>query len=383
MNSLTACLNTFFAAATFATFVPAAFAVEYTVRLLSPADANYQYTASGISGNRHVGTKFIPPLQDRAQMWVDGSSVAIELHPAGFRYSWATGVFDNHQVGHGAIQFLSHALLWNGTAESVVDLHPANFLHSNALAVGESSQVGIAWNDSQADPHAILWHGTSESAVDLHPDNWDWSHATGVSGDKQVGWGGSYGPKGSHAILWSGSPDSFVDLNPPGAARSWATGIHGSSQVGYGFFPYLPVPGQFTEHALVWYGTAESAVNLHPDGFDGSQALAVAGEYQVGFGTQVDGLSSTEKALLWKGSSDSVVNLHEYLGQLGNTFSTSHATGVNEKGEVVGRAVDASNKWRAVVWSPVVPEPNTFLLAVGVLLLSSLAPRSLRAAHRS
>jgi hypothetical protein len=340
---------------------PAASALEYTARLLKPYGAP-GYTGWGISSNSQVGEVSQSKIQFAA-LWVNGIDDPVILLPKEFTYSSATGVDGNVQVGYGASSATGgqpHALMWNGTSDNYVDLHPSGFVASRALAVSGPSQAGIVWNEGDVlDPHAALWKGSADSFVDLHIEGWEGSQALGVSGNRQIGWVG--GP-GSHAMLWNGAPESYVDLNPLGFSHTWGTGIDGDTQVGYGG----GAATDSTVHALKWNSTPESVVDLHPAGFEFSETTAVAGKWQVGFGQ----IGSFEHALVWSGTSSSAVDLHQYLTGLGTTFFNSKATGVNSKGEIVGLAHDPRGQWRAVVWSPVVPEPSTFLLAIGALVLS-------------
>jgi probable HAF family extracellular repeat protein len=141
-----------------------------------------------------------------------------------------------------------------------MDLHPSGFKSSYATGVSGTSQVGSASVTADGPYHAMLWTGTSDSAVDLNPDGFVHSYATGVHGDYQVGYG--YDPNAgrfSHALLWNGTAASIVDLNPIGFDWSEALAISSAGQVGRGFGP---LTGS-NNHALFWNGTAQSAIDLH------------------------------------------------------------------------------------------------------------------------
>jgi hypothetical protein len=145
-----------------------------------------------------------------------------------------------------------HALLWNGTAASVVDLHPAGFNFSGANGVWGGSQVGAGRGPATGfSTHALLWNGTAASVVDLHPAGFLGSVASDVWGTEQVGWGYDQGAY-NHALLWHGTAASVVDLHPAGYGRSWAYAVSNGIQVGYA-----------DSGAIAWSGTAERAVNLH------------------------------------------------------------------------------------------------------------------------
>jgi hypothetical protein len=186
-----------------------------------------------------------------------------------------------------------------------VDLNPVTFTNSRAYGVGGGQQVGYAWNTSPDDNNAMLWTGTAASAVNLNPDGFTYSVAYGTNGSEQVG------QAGSDAFLWNGTAASGVNLNPAGFGTSIAYGTNGSQQVGVAIGD--------TTTAMVWSGTAASAVNLG--------AL------------------------------------------LPFTADLSYAYEVDSSGNVFGIAMDSSNQFHAVEWSPV-PEPGALaLIAVGSLLL--------------
>jgi hypothetical protein len=62
----------------------------------------------------------------------------------------------------------THALLWKGSASNYVDLHPAGYYQSVATGTSSGTQVGAGWKDQAGQSHALVWNGTPESAFDLH-----------------------------------------------------------------------------------------------------------------------------------------------------------------------------------------------------------------------
>jgi hypothetical protein len=103
-------------------------------------------------------------------------------------------------------------------------------------------------------------------------------------------------------------------------------------------------------HAILWNGTAASYVDLNPVGFIRSYALGTNGTQQVGWGLVTD--TGSSQALLWSGTADSCVNLESLL-PLTDTWQYSEADTIDAAGDAFGWAVDSTNNFFAVEWSPV------------------------------
>src|SRR5438105_4808422 len=69
---------------------------------------------------------------------------AIDLHPAGFKFSLGSGISGREQVGEASVEDIAphHALLWRGSASSAVDLTPGGFIESEARGVCAGQHVG-------------------------------------------------------------------------------------------------------------------------------------------------------------------------------------------------------------------------------------------------
>jgi hypothetical protein len=333
-----------------------AHAVPFTFVDLGPAGFEVSW-ATGVSGGQQVGYGRGPATggNHHALLWTGTAGSVVDLHPAGFAYSQAGAVSGGQQVGFGLGPPTGdyHALLWTGTAESVVDLNPAGFAWSEAMGVSGGQQAGFGGGPAMGgDYHALLWTGTAESVVDLNPAGFYSSLADGVSGGQQVGSGWGPATGGGHALLWTGMAESVVDLHPVGFDDSAANGVSGGQQVGYGWGPAM-----VGVHALLWTGTAESVVDLHPVGFGGSVAYGVSGGQQVGFGAPATVWS--HHALLWTGTAESVVDLHAYV-PAGSVWSEAY--GIDEAGNVVGFVTDAYGRTNAAMWVPAAAPPANRIL---------------------
>jgi hypothetical protein len=151
-----------------------------------------------------------------ALLWHGSADSAIDLHPAGFDSSQATGVWGETQVGSGVLDTstnaVGHALLWRGSAESVVDLHPPGYHSSGAAAVARNFQIGGGVLADGGVPVPLVWNGTAQSAVDLNqflvglPVHFSFTVATGVDESGNVV-GLAIGPQGPVPILWTLVPE--------------------------------------------------------------------------------------------------------------------------------------------------------------------------------
>jgi hypothetical protein len=219
--------------------------------------------ANGASETQIAGYWSTPKGDTRALVWtVDGAGVTgVELHPADWQKSAATGCGDGRQIGYGYRNFVkdpSRALLWSGTRESLIVLTgPDAARDAYGSAVCGGVQVGhVGGSGSQ---HACLWRGTTESFVDLHPGRSDarGSEALGLDDQQQVGliWN-----ENAHceAALWTGAADSYVNLAPEGFLRSRASRCAHGLQIGW-----IAKEGRgMLLRAVLWNGSADDYLDL-------------------------------------------------------------------------------------------------------------------------
>jgi hypothetical protein len=255
--------------------------------VLNP-DSTYQSVVRGTDGIQQVGF-----VNGSAMLWTGTAASAVDLNPTnlnGITQSAASGTDGTQQVGVGSIYsystsvntavYIGHAVLWSGSAGSAVDLNPAGFANSSATGVGGNQQVGSGspLPAGGTNTHALLWTGTAASAVDLNPTNltgFSNSQALATDGSQRVGFEFNASPNfQTHALLWTGTAASAVDLNPSqlGFYSSTAEGTNGTEQVGFGY-------SGDAAHALLWSGTADSAVDLNAllplTGNFGSEAYSI------------------------------------------------------------------------------------------------------------
>lgn len=247
-------------------------------------------------------------MEDHAALWsAEGGSALVDLHPDGSAFSEALDAGGMQQVGNAGVieaggSVRQHASLWEGSADSWVDLHPAGFEVSFATGVDAGTQVGWVQDSIIASPaqriEASIWSGSATSWRSVHPPGSAGSSAWSVYGDFQVGVAEVSGE--NHAALWNGSAGTWVDLHPNGAAMSWAKSVWGRKQAGW-----VITGGR--QVAACWSGGPTSFVNLHaslPGGYASSQATGVWSDgvhtFVTGFATTSDASNHAE-AFLWVG----------------------------------------------------------------------------------
>ncbi len=161
----------------------------------------------GYGGKSGFGTSL---SETKAMLWTGSPSGFVWLHPQnGFVASQAVATDGTQEVGNGVVASkvrlapsVTHALLWFHTAVSVVDLHPAGFDQSYATGVSELKQVG--YGTLAGNPHALVWSGTAGSAIDLNqflPTGFAASQATGMDTGGTIT-GFAFDGAHRHAILW-------------------------------------------------------------------------------------------------------------------------------------------------------------------------------------
>jgi uncharacterized membrane protein len=164
----------------------------------------------------------------------------VDINPSGNVGSSAYGVNGDNIVGvvSPLAAGFGHAALWQGPSHAFVDLHPASFVFSYASGASQTSQVGIGFlgepYHADTERHALLWHGSAGTVIDLHPSSgFSQTGAQAVAGELQAGFGLGVATGGKeHAMLWQGTASSALDLHSllaglgPEFTGSFANGIN-------------------------------------------------------------------------------------------------------------------------------------------------------------
>ena len=181
---------------------------EATVAVAAGGGEQVGYGGKSGSGSQLSETK--------AMLWKGSASSFVWLHPQkGFLTSQAVATDGTQEVGSGLATPLvrtdpahSHALLWFHTAVSVVDLHPAGFDDSYATGVSETKQVGwgrLVSPSGVTTTHALVWSGSAGSAIDLDQflsAGYDGAQATGIDTGGTIA-GTAFMGGQRHAVRWS------------------------------------------------------------------------------------------------------------------------------------------------------------------------------------
>jgi hypothetical protein len=325
-------------------------AVRYKVIDLTP-EKYHICQAVGIFGNQIVGHGIAERGGSSvALLWTNSKAEnVIELNPPGYALAFATGASGVQQVGYGRKNAVArlHALLWNGDPNSYVftDLHPRGFMMSQAMGISGNQEIGNA-RTRGGNMHAVLWTGTAASCIDLNPAGFLRSFGTAIDSVEQAGYGFMDNGNAPHALLWNRTAASAVDLNPNGYFSSEALSLCGAEQTGWG------IAADGRQHALLWTGSSASAVDLNPRGYAWSQAFGTNGIEQVGYGLIAGSMGDDAlhpHALVWNGSAGSFTDLNQFLP---SDYFQSQAFAIDQAGDIVGEAIDGTNRHRAIEWVP-------------------------------
>ncbi|HTZ69254.1 MAG TPA: hypothetical protein VMB71_01250 [Acetobacteraceae bacterium] len=264
----------------------------------------------------------------------------------------------------------THAALWTNAGTSFADLHPSGFVASLAQAVDQYTDV-VGWaTDNGGLLHAMVLFGPHVGGGrELpRPTGFTQAAATAIanSGESQassrIGGYGTAANGQTHPIVWvsngaggytatdvlpgNGVSGVIVAGDPLQFAINKKTNAFGGSMI------TASTGGQY--HAAIWYGPNWSdVVDLHPakGNFTSSSVYAerVLTDYTVeaGLAAKSKGRNTVWSAMVWRGTAGSAVNLGKKLPA---GFSQSTATGIDNIGNIVGAALDASGVWHVVTW---------------------------------
>jgi hypothetical protein len=110
-----------------------------------------------------VGYGVGPNHEHEALLWHGTAASAVNLNPAGFVYTIASGSNGTEQVGEGygpATDGQEHALLWSGDAKSYIDLSaslPAGYTKSFAFSINAAGEVFGYAEDTAGSIAPIEW----------------------------------------------------------------------------------------------------------------------------------------------------------------------------------------------------------------------------------
>lgn len=236
--------------------------------------------------------------------WSARTGQKTDLGTLGGPSSVAYGVNDwGHVVGASDVGGARHAVVWTGRGHEPLDLGTLGGPNSTALAINNFGVV-VGESDTTAGvSHAFRWDPRTRRMSDLGTLGGDSSAATAINDRGQIaGWARTSAFL-AHAFRWDPRSGHLQDLGvAPDGVVSFATGINNRGEV----VGYTNNVGDFTDRAFRWDPRTASMSRLPglPDAY-------------------------------------------------------SHATGINDLGQVAGFWDDQSGSATPFVWSPRLGAPIT------------------------
>lgn len=320
--------------------------------------------------------------------------------------SWAQDINNLGQVVGRASTRTSgaRAVLWQqGQVVDLGSLRSAPGGWNDARAINDAGQVvGMSDTSTSSSYRAFLWQAGSMTGLTMPPP-FDYSGANAINGSGTIA---GFVGTGLPAVWRQGVPT--VAPVPPDFLAGVATGINdagrviANSDVGGAFvwqgdsFTRLAEVGEANainqagqiagwsgvggaQRAVLWDdGGAMRDLGV-PDSFAGSVALGLNDMGQVvgrAHRTNPQTGMSEYHAVLWQDGK--TIDLNTLPGVAGSGLTLAWAEDVNDHGQIVGEGIDARGRWNAFLLSPV-PEPSAWaLLLVGAGLVVPVRRRSRR-----
>jgi probable HAF family extracellular repeat protein len=297
-----------------------------------------------------VGQSVTAGLQDRAFLWTDGQMADLGTLPTG---STSKGIGLNNAgqvVGYAAASGTNHAFLWeNGV---MTDLAPGP-QWSSANAINDSGQVAGTYNLN----HPFIWQDGLLTDLGGFNSTNAFGYALDINNNGQVV-GSSYSGVitdglAQHAFLWENGVMTNLGVLP-GMEDSRALGINNLGEV-VGFSSIFD-PETLEEPSRSFFFSDGVMTDLNVPG-PGSAAEDINDSGQV-VGWMMAG--GGQHAYIYE---DGVVTDLNTLIPSGSGLTLIVAKGINNAGQIVGKAFDTSNRAHAFLLTPIAP--GTPLINVG------------------
>jgi len=338
-------------------------------------------------------------------------SVATAINASGQVVGYAPGMSWHHGPSPDDEAFSyesspSHAMVWSGSGVtdlgSLVGMTWDSRDQSRALAINASGQVagesgggmwsgnGVVWDrgtlrdlgsNSVANGintsgqvvgttnlNATLWSGASVTNLSALDGSYSQAFAINDSGHI-VGSSSALNNTVTHATLWKGG--SLTDLGTLGGTYSSANAINISGQV----VGQSKITGDMAIHATLWDGSSVIDLGTLVGTFSDAKAINAAG-LVVG-ASSISSIPNDNVATLW--AKGSALDLNSLLDA--NTLSAGwvlkEATGINDKGWIVGNAHNTITGVDHGFLLTAVPLPKTYtMLLAGLGLMGFVLRRN-------
>lgn len=230
---------------------------------------------------------------------------------------------------------IDQPVLWNSEKENYVSLVYSDASPSPATAINNSSLIcGYAFPRFSQNPHAFVWHENT-GITDLHPSTEGASKAHDINNKGQVVGELSYetntlNPK-QFAFQWT-PLEGIQLLNIPGDfSRAYGNNENGDIVGSYGYYNrsegafLYKVDGTFRDLGGLW--TVAYSINNQ-------------GEI-VGSGISSERFQKEKSAFIWKAGK--IKSLNKLVDNKAKWWLTE-ATDINEKGEIIGIAINEDDE---------------------------------------
>jgi probable HAF family extracellular repeat protein len=312
---------------------------DYHVVDLGTLGGSYSYAQGVNNSGQVVGGSMTSSNERHAFLYSNG--LMHDLGTFGGNDSEANAINNSGQVvgcANIASGFGNAFLYQNGSLQHVGEY--GNY-SSHAYGINDIGQVvGIASDSSIIFIHAFLWQ--NGSIRDLGKFGDDYGQATGINNNCQII--GTYVVNGveEHAFMYQNGYKQ--DLGTLGGILTIAYGINNGGQVvGMSY----DSSGNYA-HAFLWQNGAMTDLEITGD--VNSEAHSINNNGQV-VGDTWNSAGNNFHAFLWQNGT--TYDLNTLLFNAGSGWTLQFATGINDKGQIVGYGLNPQGQTHAFLLNPV------------------------------